>query len=71
MFNRKKKKKRQEEERLIENIRDAHEEWRKLDRLMQQSIDPSEEGYRQLTVAKAKYFYLLREARIRNINAHS
>ncbi|SDJ55086.1 YaaL family protein [Salimicrobium halophilum] len=71
MFNRKKKRKRREEERLVESIRRAHEEWRTLERIMSQSIDPSEEGYRELTVAKAKYFYLLREARIRGIHALS
>ncbi|SDY33138.1 MULTISPECIES: YaaL family protein [Salimicrobium] len=67
MFNRKRKRKR-EEKRLIESIGHAHREWSELARLMEHNFHASEEEYRQITVAKAKYFYLLREAREREIN---
>ncbi|WP_347861784.1 YaaL family protein [Salimicrobium sp. PL1-032A] len=70
MFN-KKKRKRREEKYLVESIRQAHQEWEKLENVMSRSIDPSEESYMELSVAKAKYFYLLREARIRGVHALS
>lgn len=56
---------------LLIHIKELKREWENLNTIIEQSIEPSEDGLNDLAVVKAKYFYLLREARFRGINALS
>ncbi|CDQ18357.1 Protein of unknown function [Halobacillus karajensis] len=71
MFSKKKTVKKEMDQELLLNIRKMKQEWESLNTIIEQSIDPSEDGLMDLAVIKAKYFYLLREARYRGINALS
>ncbi len=53
------------------DIKKLKHDWETLENIIEHSIEPSEEGLLDLSLAKAKYFYLLREARYRKINALS
>ncbi|MBH0230209.1 YaaL family protein [Halobacillus yeomjeoni] len=70
MFGRRKVDKELNQELLL-NIKKTKKEWEDLNNIIEQSIEPSEEGLAELAVIKAKYFYLLREARVRGVNALS
>lgn len=56
-------------EQLLKDIFQLQTEWVQLRNIIEQSVEPSESGRYDLMVAEAKYFYLLREARYRNISA--
>lgn len=71
MFRRKKKVRKEMDQQLLAEIRKMKKEWELLQSIMEQSIEPSDEGLQDLALVKAKYFYLLREARVRGINALS
>nr|WP_163531284.1 YaaL family protein [Halobacillus ihumii] len=71
MFGKKKTKINEVDQQLLSDIKKLKREWETLDRIIEHSVEPSEEGLLDLSVAKAKYFYLLREARKRNLNALS
>ncbi|WP_067840329.1 YaaL family protein [Amphibacillus sediminis] len=63
------KKRKVVEDALLEEILRLQSEWVKLKGIIERSVEPSEIGQFDLMIAEAKYFYLLREARYRNINA--
>ena len=69
MFGRKKVKKRDIDEKLLQDIYRAKEEWVDMNIIVKRSLEPDDRSYYLLSVAEAKYFYLLREARHRKINA--
>ncbi|GEN53069.1 MULTISPECIES: YaaL family protein [Halobacillus] len=71
MFSRKKTVKKEMDRELLLHIKELKREWETLNTIIEQSIEPSDDGLNDLAVAKAKYFYLLREARFRGINALS
>ncbi|WLR48484.1 YaaL family protein [Halobacillus litoralis] len=71
MFGRKKTVKKEMDRELLLHIKELKREWETLNTIIEQSIEPSDEGLNDLAVVKAKYFYLLREARFRGINALS
>ncbi|MBN9654308.1 DUF2508 family protein [Halobacillus litoralis] len=71
MFGRKKTIKKEMDRELLIHIKELKREWETLNTIIEQSIEPSDEGLNDLAVVKAKYFYLLREARFRGINALS
>ncbi|WP_035532371.1 MULTISPECIES: YaaL family protein [Halobacillus] len=71
LFGKQKKIKREMDQELLVRIRKMKHEWESLNTIIEQSIEPSEEGLNDLALVKAKYFYLLREARYRGINALS
>ncbi|WP_226582427.1 YaaL family protein [Halobacillus litoralis] len=71
MFGRKQRIKREMDQELLMNLKKMKYEWESLNTIIEQSIEPSEEGLQDLALIKAKYFYLLREARYRRINALS
>lgn len=66
---RRKKQKREIDERLLDDIFRAQNEWQQLRSIMDQSIEPTEEGQYREAVAQAKYLFLLREARRRKLSA--
>ncbi|UOQ95682.1 YaaL family protein [Halobacillus shinanisalinarum] len=68
---RKKTKRKEIDQQLLTDIQKLKYEWETLDNIIEHSIEPSEEGLLDLSLAKAKYFYMLREARHRKLNALS
>ncbi|WP_181350822.1 YaaL family protein [Thalassobacillus sp. CUG 92003] len=68
---RKRKIKKDIDQQLLRDIQHLRQEWATLNNIIQHSVEPTEEGLKDLNLTKAKYFYLLREARKRNINALS
>ncbi|WP_226038333.1 YaaL family protein [Aquibacillus saliphilus] len=54
---------------LLDDIFKLKTEWKNLKSILDRSIEPSEIGMYDLSVAEAKYFFLLREARQRKISA--
>jgi hypothetical protein len=69
MFLKKKRKKEILDQELLHAIYQFKNEWTNLEDIMERSIEPSERGRFDLAVAKAKYFYLIREAKYRRISA--
>lgn len=69
MFRSKKVKKSEMDQKLLDDIFRAREEWSYLEDIMSRSIEPTEQGQFDLAVTKAKYFYLLREAKVQNLSA--
>ncbi|SDM39417.1 YaaL family protein [Sediminibacillus halophilus] len=69
MIGGKKIKKSQVDEQLLDDIFKSKEEWKSIKSIIERSVEPSEHGVYELMVAEAKYFYLLREARIRKVSA--
>ncbi|GAE95417.1 hypothetical protein JCM21714_4655 [Gracilibacillus boraciitolerans JCM 21714] len=69
MVRSKKVKKEIVDEKLLDTIFLLKREWAYLDSIMARSIDPTEYGRFDVAVAKAKYFYCLREAKERNLSA--
>ncbi|QST00105.1 YaaL family protein [Pontibacillus sp. ALD_SL1] len=69
MFRRKRIKKKECDQQLLDQIQRLKQEWESLERIMEHSIDASEKGIMDLHLVEAKYFYLLKEARKREIRA--
>ncbi|GAB4072072.1 hypothetical protein GCM10028778_01160 [Barrientosiimonas marina] len=66
----KQKKQRQEaDNQLLEALFSAENEWRQIQAIMDKSVEPTEGGWFQLKLAQAKYLFLLREARRRDVRA--
>ncbi|MBM7552268.1 YaaL family protein [Thalassobacillus pellis] len=70
MFRRKKIKKEMDQQ-LLADIYYLKQEWTHLRNIIDHSVEPTEEGLRDVALAEAKYFYLLREARHRQLSALS
>ena len=68
MFHSKKIKKEVLDQQILDLIFYMRNQWSYLEGIMDRSIEPSEEGRCDLAIAKVKYFYLLREAKERNIS---
>ncbi|MFQ3546644.1 YaaL family protein [Halobacillus rhizosphaerae] len=71
IFGKKKIKKKDIDQELLKEIRKLKSDWESLNNIIEHSVEPSDEGLVDLALVKAKYFYLLREARWRGINALS
>lgn len=54
---------------LLETIYNLQWEWKRIQRMLENSIEPSISSLHQEKIAKAKYMFLLREARHQNIHA--
>lgn len=65
----KKVKKRDIDEQLLESIFALQQEWKQIESLVKRSIEPTLEGQNREALARAKYLFLLREARQRKISA--
>ncbi|GEN31252.1 hypothetical protein HNQ35_001757 [Cerasibacillus quisquiliarum] len=66
---RRKKRKRQVDEQLLEAIFTVEQEWKRVQSIVEQSIEPTVEGQNRVAIAQAKYVFLLREAKRRQLNA--
>lgn len=66
---RRKAMKKKMDEELLETIYDLQWEWKRLEGVLANSIEPSDDSIYQEKIAKAKFMFLLREARHLNIHA--
>lgn len=66
---RRKKRKRQVDEQLLEAIFTVEREWKRVQSIVEQSIEPTIDGQNRVAIAQAKYMFLLREAKRRQLNA--
>ncbi|PAE22693.1 MULTISPECIES: YaaL family protein [Bacillaceae] len=68
MFFRRKKWLRSEfDEKLLEQLNRLRTDWNNQKSLVEKSFDPSPEAISQAKLAEAKYFFLFREAKKRNV----
>lgn len=67
-FRRKGQLKKEFDEQLLTTFVNVKSDWLKQTDLIEKSVDPSDEVLLSVKVARAKYLYLLREAKKRNIS---
>lgn len=65
---RRKKLQKETDRALLDSIFSLEAEWKQIQFVMENSIEPMEESRYQLQMAQAKYVYLLKEAKHRNVN---
>ncbi|WP_080871843.1 YaaL family protein [Oceanobacillus timonensis] len=65
----KKLKKQDMDQALLNALYQVEDEWRQLQDYARKSIDPSQNGEREVSLARSKYMMLLKEARIRHVKA--
>ncbi|BAC11988.1 YaaL family protein [Oceanobacillus iheyensis] len=65
----KKLRKRDVDEELLNSLYHVEQEWKQLQQIVKQSIEPTQSGHHVEKLAKAKYMFLIREARIRKVSA--
>lgn len=68
-FRRKGKLRRETDQKLWNSLNDLKEEWMRNKLLVEKSIDPSVHLLNDLKTSEAKYFYLVREAKVRHLSA--
>lgn len=66
LFKKKGKIREDEDRRLVRHIEALKETLTNQSQLIKSSVDPSEEFILRLKITEAKYFFLLKEARMRN-----
>lgn len=59
------------DQELLKVLFQAEKEWKQIQKIIKQSVNPSEYAYVQEACARSKYLFLLREARHRNVHALS
>lgn len=64
----KKKLQREVDRSLLDSIFVLEAEWKKIQSIMENSIEPMDESRYRLQLAQAKYMYLLKEAKRRDVN---
>ncbi|QKY70867.1 YaaL family protein [Lentibacillus sp. CBA3610] len=64
-----KKRKREVDEQLLDALFTVEHEWKQIQSIVDKSIEPTEDGFYKENLARAKYLFLLREARRRKISA--
>ncbi len=70
MFFRRKNRLRNEyNEKLLNSLNEYKNDWQRQKVLLERSFDPSEEVICETKLAEAKYFFLLKEAKYRNITS--
>ena len=66
---RKKARKKATDEELLDAIYTLQREWQRIEAIVEDSIEPVDRSLYKEKLAKAKYLFLLREARQRNLSA--
>lgn len=66
-FRRKGRLRKEYDEKLLIQLNRLKEHWQQEKQLLEKSFDPSEEVICQTKIAEAKYIFLLREAKQRNL----
>ncbi|MFP7300561.1 YaaL family protein [Neobacillus niacini] len=56
------------DEKLLTQLQEYKEHWQEQKQLLEKSFDPSEEAICQTKIAQAKYFFLLKIAKDRNVS---
>ncbi|MYL61373.1 DUF2508 family protein [Virgibacillus halodenitrificans] len=54
---------------LLDAFYEIENEWKQIESFMGRSFEANQAGRQQETLARAKYLFLLREARHRNVSA--
>ncbi|WP_067730493.1 YaaL family protein [Oceanobacillus damuensis] len=54
---------------LLDAIFLLERDWKQIESIIEKSIEPSIDGRNREALAKAKYLFLLREARLRKVSA--
>jgi hypothetical protein len=57
----------QYDQQLVQNLLNMKKEWNRQKQLVDKSVEPSSQVLYELKIAEAKYFFLLKEAKNRNI----
>lgn len=57
------------DDQLLNCLFTLENEWKKMESILEKSIDPTDVNLYVLNLAKAKYLFLLKEARYRKISA--
>ncbi|MFC7394577.1 YaaL family protein [Scopulibacillus cellulosilyticus] len=68
MFKRKKKLRKEINEQLLNTLTKCKNDWLRQKRIIEGSIEPSEEVIYQLRLSEAKYLFLLKEIRYLNLS---
>lgn len=68
-FRRKGKLRRETDQKLWDALNTLKEDWMRNKLLVEKSIDPSVDLLNDLKTSEAKYFYLVREAKVRHLSA--
>jgi hypothetical protein len=55
------------DEKLLTQLSEYKDQWQKQKKLLDRSFDPSEEAICQTKISEVKYFFLLKEAKHRNV----
>lgn len=63
-----KKLQRETDRSLLDSIFVLESEWKQIQSIIESSIEPMDESRYRLQLSQAKYIYLLKEAKRRNIN---
>ncbi|WP_028401892.1 YaaL family protein [Ectobacillus panaciterrae] len=66
-FRRKGYLRREYDEKLVGLLEELKQDWLRQKRIVEQSLEPSEEVLCHLQIAEAKYFYTLKEAKKRRV----
>jgi hypothetical protein len=67
-FQRKGKLRREFNEKLLGTLEINKNEWMRQKEVVNKCVEPSEEVLSSLKIAEAKYFFLIREAKIRKVS---
>ncbi len=68
-FRRKGKLRRETDQKLWDSLNTLKEDWMRNKLLVEKSVDPSVDLLNDLKTSEAKYFYLVREAKVRHLSA--
>lgn len=66
---RKKVRKKEVDQKLLDAIYIAQSEWKRVETIVADSIEPMDRSIYKEKLAKAKYLFLLRNAKTRQLNA--
>ncbi|NBJ70877.1 MULTISPECIES: YaaL family protein [Clostridia] len=66
----KKIKKKDVDEELLRTMRELELEWKQIASIVSKSVEPTIDGHYWEAISRAKYIYLLREARHRKLRAN-
>ncbi|WP_257352001.1 YaaL family protein [Pseudalkalibacillus decolorationis] len=70
-FNRKGRLRKEANERLLTTLETVYNEWIKKKELIEDSVEPSAQVLYEVELAKAQYFFLLKEAKVRGVRMRS
>jgi len=69
-FRRKGSLRREYDEKLVQLLEQQKNEWKRQEKMMERSLEPSEDVICHLKITEAKYLYLLKEAKHRKVQAN-